>query len=61
MSELDGCYVKTPRNPAFWLVEDGKRTPVHNVYQYGLRRVVVISEAALDAIPLAGLEEDEEE
>jgi hypothetical protein len=56
-SEYDGCYVKQRGNPAYWAVDDGERRLVHSqaeMMQIGIRRVVAISEAELEAIPIAG-------
>lgn len=59
MNKYDGCYVRCHQKATFWAVDKGKRremASMDNVYELGLRRIRVISEAELNKIPIAGNE-----
>ena len=64
MSKYDGCYIKLAHDPTFYAVDIGHKrlveSPAH-MQSIGLRRLVVVTEDELNAIPFLVLETDEEE
>jgi hypothetical protein len=54
-------YVKLADHPAFWHVEDGKRTLVYSLNEHGILPVRVVTQDELDNIPFAVTGRDEEE
>lgn len=57
MANYDGKYVKVHGDPTYWAVDDGERYRVSDreeMYQIGLRKLSIITKAALKAIPIKG-------
>ena len=52
-------YLKVADDPTFWLIENGERQKMHSmdeVYEHGLKLVVLVKPEVLEAIPVKGAE-----
>lgn len=58
-SEYDDRYLKIVDDPTYWLVEGGERQKMHSMeelYEHGLKQIMVVGQDVLDAIPIRGAE-----